>query len=131
MEIYLHISGWLLIALASMHIILPRYFNWKTELPALSLFNRQVMYVHTFFIAFTVFLMGLLCVTSADLLLQTELGNRILLGIGVFWFIRLLIQWGGYSAKLWRGKPFETGVHIAFTALWSYLSGVFLYASLS
>ncbi|WP_167856211.1 hypothetical protein [Hymenobacter metallicola] len=31
----------------------------------------------------------------------------------------------GYSTKLWRGKRFETAVHIGFIGLWTYLTGVF------
>ncbi len=48
------IIGFLLITLALVHIIFPKYFNWNKELKALSLINRQMMTVHTFFIAFTV-----------------------------------------------------------------------------
>lgn len=84
------------------------------------------MTVHTFFIALTVFLMGLLCVTSADEIIETPLGKKIALGLGVFWGIRLVIQFFGYSSKLWKGKKFETTVHIVFSCLWLYLTLIFL-----
>jgi hypothetical protein len=87
--------------------------------------TREILYVHTFFIAFTVLLMGLLCLSSAELLLSTTLGKRICLGLAVFWTIRLLFQFFGYSAELWKGKRFETVVHIFFSCLWLYLSVVF------
>lgn len=125
MAIHLKIIGILLMALALLHLIFPRYFNWKKELPALSLINRQMMVVHTFFIALMVFLMGLLCLTSADELIETSLGKKVALGLAVFWSIRLLIQFFGYSADLWKGKTFETLVHILFSLLWAYLSIVF------
>ena len=73
MEPLLELCGLLLIGLALLHLIFPTYFHWKEELARISLINRQMMIVHTFFIALTVFLMGLLCVTSADLL-RTALG---------------------------------------------------------
>lgn len=130
MLIHIKIIGSLLIALAMVHVIFPKYFNWKEELKTLSLINRQVMKVHTFFIAFTVFLMGLLCLTSAPELMQTMLGKRISLGIGAFWTARLFIQFFGYSTKLWRGKTPETIIHIVFGLLWTYISGVFLYVAL-
>ena len=60
MEPHLKAIGILLMALASVHIIFPKYFNWKEELRALSLINRQMMLVHTFFIVLTVFLMVLI-----------------------------------------------------------------------
>jgi hypothetical protein len=126
MEIQLKIIGILLILLAIIHVIFPRYFNWTTELASLSLVNKQMMYVHTFFIAFTVLLMGVLCLTSSTQLIETDLGKKICLGFGVFWTIRLLIQFFGYSSKLWKGKTFETVVHIVFSFLWVYLSYVFL-----
>ena len=112
--------------LAFIHIIFPKYFNWKTELQHLSLMNKQMMTVHTFFIALNVFLMGLLCFTSANDLTQTDLGKNISLGLGAFWTIRLFFQLFVYSSKLWRGKVMETTVHIIFTGFWTYLSVVFV-----
>lgn len=125
MELHLKVIGCLLIALALIHIIFPAHFNWKKELLSLSLINRQVMYVHTFFIALTVLLMGLLCLTSSQEMTATILGKRIAFGLAVFWTIRLLIQFFGYSSTLWKGKTFETTVHVVFSALWVYLSVTF------
>ena len=131
MELHLKIIGILLIVLGLVHVIFPRYFNWKAELKSLSLINRQVMMVHTFFIAITVILMGLLCLNSANELAQTSLGKKVSLGFGIFWSFRLLIQLFGYSSQLWKGKKFETLVHIVFTCTWTYLSVVFLTTGLS
>ncbi len=128
MEFHLKITGVLLIVLASIHIIFPKYFNWKQELGSLSTMNRQMMYVHSFFIAFVIVLMGLLCLTSTNELLHTKLGKRITLGFAIFWIARLLIQIFGYSSKIWRGKMFETCIHILFLLFWTYLSTVFILA---
>lgn len=127
---HLKIIGILLIMLGVIHFFFPRYFYWKQELGSLSILNRQMMYVHLFFIAFVVFLNGLLCLTSTEELLTTTLGKRISLGIGIFWAIRLYVQFFGYSSKIWKGKVFETIMHIVFTALWTYLSVVFILVSL-
>ena len=126
MEIHFKIIGVLLIALAFVHIVFPKYFNWDKELKSLSLINRQMMTVHTFFIALTVLLMGLLCLTSSAELIETNLGKKISLGLGVFWTVRLFIQFFGYSTDLWKGKKFETFMHIIFSLLWTYLSIIFL-----
>ena len=125
MEIHFRIIGVLLIALGLVHIVFPKYFNWDKELKSLSLINRQMMTVHTFFIALTVFLMGLLCLTSSNELIDTNLGKKISLGLGVFWAFRLFIQFFIYSTDLWKGKKFETFIHIIFSFLWAYLSIVF------
>jgi len=126
MQIHIKTIGFLLTALALIHIIFPKYFNWNKELKSLSLINRQMMTVHTFFIAFTVFLMGLLCLTSSNELIETNLGRKISLGLGIFWTVRLFIQFFGYSTDLWKGKKFETSIHILFSIFWIYLSLVFI-----
>ncbi len=130
MELHLKVIGVLLVLLAMMHVIFPRYFDWKSQLSGLSLINRQMMYVHTFFIALVVLLMGVLCFTSANELVNNALGKKICFGLFVFWFARLVIQFFGYSSELWKGKTFETTVHVVFTFLWVYLSGVFLWISI-
>lgn len=113
-------------ALALMHLGFPKRFIWDKELKSLSLINRQMMVVHTFFVAFTVFLIGLLCLTSSNELIETYFGKRIALGLGIFWSVRLFIQFFGYSSDLWKGKTFETAIHILFSLFWAYLSILFL-----
>ena len=131
MDLHFKIIGSLLIALALVHAIFPRYFGWKEELKPLSLINRQMMVVHTFFIALMLFLMGLLCLTSSTDLIETKLGQTISLGFGIFWGIRLFIQFFGYSADLWKGKAFETSVHLLFSLFWAYMTVVFIYTAMS
>ncbi len=120
----------MLVVLALVHVIFPRYFDWKVQLSGLSLINRQLMYVHTFFIGLVVLLMGVLCFTSATEIIETPLGRKIALGLAIFWMARLITQFFGYSSELWKGKPFETTVHVLFTFLWVYLSGVFGWVAL-
>jgi len=125
MQIHLIIVGIIFIFLAFIHIVFPKYFEWEKEFKSLSLANRQIMKIHTVFIALTVFLMGLLCLTSANDLMETSLGKKIILGLAIFWTTRLIFQFFGYSSKLWKGKIFETSVHIIFSFLWIYISFVF------
>jgi hypothetical protein len=131
MELHLQIIGILLIILAVAHSRFPKYFNWKQELHSLSLVNRQMMYVHSLFIAILLFLVGLLCLTSSRELLGTTLGRRISFGVGLFWLARLYVQFFGYSSKIWVGKSFETVVHVVFSLFWAYLSAVFILIYLS
>lgn len=131
MIIHLRIIGFVFMALALVHLVFPRYFRWKEQLMGLSLINRQMMQVHTFFIAIVVFLIGLLCSTSATDLVETALGRRIALGLGIFWGLRALVQWFVYSPDLWRGKRLETTIHILFSLLWVYCTVVFFSIALS
>ena len=126
MELQIKIIGGLLILLAFLHIFFPKYFDWKQDLGSLSLMSRQMMYVHMFFIAFGIFLLGLLCLTSSNELLKTTFGKRVSLGLGIFWAVRLYVQFFVYSTKLWKGKPFETMVHILFSLFWTYVSTIFM-----
>ena len=126
MQIHIKIIGCLLIILACIHIIFPKYFNWNKELKHLSLINSQMMLTHTFFIALTLFLMGLLCLTSSTELIETPLGKKTTLGLGLFWAVRIFFQFFVYSSKLWKGKTFETVIHILFSVLWIYFSTTFL-----
>ena len=125
MQLHFHIIGFSLIILALVHAIFPKYFKWKEDLKSLSLINKQMMTIHTFFIALIVFLMGLLCLTTAGELSDTKLGKTISLGLGFFWLFRLFIQFFGYSSKLWKGKFFETIVHFVFSGFWIYINAVF------
>lgn len=125
MQIHLIIVGIIFIFLAFIHIVFPKYFEWEKEFKSISLANRQIMKIHTVFIALTVFLMGLLCLTSANDLMETSLGKKIILGLAIFWTTRLVFQFFGYSSKLCKGKIFETSVHIIFSFLWIYISSVF------
>ncbi|CAM1353432.1 hypothetical protein [Tenacibaculum ascidiaceicola] len=124
MEVHLKIIGYLLMLLALIHVIFPKYFKWKDELKGLSLMNKQMMMVHTFFIALTVFLMGSILVLESKELIETNLGRKIILGFAVFWSIRLFIQLFVYSPELWRGKKIETAIHVFFTCFWVYISAV-------
>lgn len=125
MELQLKIIGGLLIALALVHIFFPAYFGWKKELQSISLINRQVMYVHTFFIAIIIFLMGVFCIYCTTDIIYTKLGKQFSLALSVFWGLRLFFQFFIYSPKLWKRKYFETIIHIVFSILWAYLTIIF------
>jgi hypothetical protein len=125
MGLHLKIIGWLLLILSLTHVGFPLYFHWRKDLAPLSQINRQMMHVHTFFIALVVFLTGLCCITCTDELIYTPLGKKICLGLGVFWGTRLVFQFAVYSPQLWRGKAFETTIHCVFSLLWLYMTAVF------
>lgn len=126
MEIHLKVVGSLLILLSLMHIIIPKHFKWEQELTSVSLITKQILYVHTFFIAFIVLLMGLLCLSYSHELVHDPFGRVISLGLFAFWLTRLIFQFLVYSPKVWRGKRFETAMHVVFSVVWFYFTSVFL-----
>lgn len=129
MELQLKIIGIVSLLLGFIHLFFPKRFGWKDDLRSLTLINRQLMYVHTFFIAFAVFLAGVLCLLHADDIVNTPLGHAVALGFGIFWATRLFFQFFVYSSELWKGKRFETTVHVLFSLLWAYFSVVFFCVS--
>jgi hypothetical protein len=131
MSLHFLISGYTLIFLGLVHIGFPKYFSWKDELKSLSLINRQMTKVHTFFIALLLILFGLLNIFEHLTLQNTALGKTICLGMAFFWLTRLIFQFFVYSPKLWRGKRFETLMHILFTSLWIYLITIYSLSYLS
>ena len=129
MKLLIQFIGYGLILLALIHVIFPKVFDWKNQLANLTLINRQLMTIHTFFVALTVFLMGILCTTSAHELLTTSLGKKLLIGLAIFWGIRLITQLFWYSPQLWKGKPRETAIHILFLTIWASITTIFTIAA--
>ena len=127
--LHLRICGALLILLAALHPMIARRFRWNTELNDVSLFTRQVFWVHTFFICVVLVQFGVLSLIFAPALLEdTLLAKLVLTGFVAFWGLRLLVQQFVYSPVLWRGNRVNTIAHMAFTVLWSYLVAVYAFA---
>lgn len=123
---HLRISGAILTALGLAHIYFPKRFDWRREAAALSPLTRQILSVHNAYIGLTVGLNGLLALLFAeDLVHPSHLGLVVSTGIAVFWGSRFFVQLLVYSPSLWKGKRFETSVHVAFAMFWAYLAIVF------
>jgi hypothetical protein len=119
--LHLKIVGALQLLLAFSHIFFPRRFGWKEDCAKLTLLNRQIFFVHAFFITLVLALFGLLSVLHSDLLLRgDELSRLVLAGLVVFWLARLFIQFFVYDSQLWRGHRFNTTTHIFFSLMWIY-----------
>ena len=119
----LRLGGCFLIGLFVLNFFVPRKFNWREELPRLSLLNRRIFQVHAIFIALILLMMGLLMLTMPQALVAPQpLARAVCGGLALFWLVRLWMQWFLYDAELWRGKTFETAMHFAFTGLWLFLT---------
>src|SRR5262249_45316420 len=104
----------------------PGRFGWKEDCAKLSLLNRQIFFVHAFFITVVVALFGGLSLFYTHLLLRRdELSKIILIGFLFFWGARLFIQFFVYDSSLWRGHRFNTAMHIFFASMWIYYIAVY------
>jgi hypothetical protein len=107
-------------------VVVPKRFRWREEMATLSLLNRQIFQAHAVFLVLTLALISALLLTSSDALLEpTRLSRAILIGLTIFWTLRLVMQWGFFSPALWRGHRFNTAMHYLFSAIWIYVSTVF------
>ena len=126
LTVLLRVAGTGLILLAALHIPISRHLKWREEGARMSPMSASVFRVHTFFICFVLVIMGLPAVVVPRIyLIPTEAGAWITWLYALFWAVRLYVQWFVYPAVLWRGKPFETAMHVLFTIIWVALTALF------
>ena len=126
LEFNLHFIGLTQVLLALSHLTFKKRFNWEREISQLSLLNRQIFYVHTFFVAFTVFGMGLLGIFVAEqLLIASPLAAFVSGGLLVFWLVRTYCQFFYYDKRLWVNQPFRTRIHLLFSISWIWYCAVY------
>lgn len=124
----LTIAGVLLLGLGILHIALPGVLQWNRELAGASPLNREVSYVHCFFIGLACLLWGLLPLTAGRSLLQpSPVARLVLIGAVVFWASRLAIQLLIFNRHA-RESPSWCALSIAGTGLWLYLTAVWTLA---
>jgi hypothetical protein len=122
----LRVVGVFMAALVVLNLFVPRHLGWREDLQRISLVNRQIFEVHAIFLVQTLALMSALLLTSADALLEpTRLARAVLVGLTLFWGLRMLMQWFYYSPATWRGQPFNTVMHVVFSVTWVYVTAVF------
>jgi hypothetical protein len=106
---------------------LPYRLQWRTELPRLSNANRKLFLVATFYIVLTYLSFGVLTLVLHDELLG---GGRVAIGlaafIGLYWLVRLILDWFWFGHRDWpAGRRFVLA-HIALESLFAYLAVVYL-----
>jgi len=123
---HLRFTGILMAVLVAVNLVVPSRLRWREEMERLSLVNRQIFQVHSFFIVLMLAMFSALLLTCADALLEpTRLSRATLIGLTVFWGLRLLAQWVFYSREIWRGHRFLTMMHYLFSAVWAYVTATF------
>jgi len=116
----LRLSGATLMILALFHVVLWRSLHWDSEMERLSPLSARVFAVHTFFIAFVLFGLGLLSFARPDLLLaRGELARLLLGGVVVFWVARLLLQPLVFDRAMRNGWTRSAVVRVGASILWA------------
>jgi hypothetical protein len=101
----------------------PARLNWKEDLKKLTPFNRKLMWVHGGFAVLTIIAFGILSLALHDDLLR---GDRAALGlalfIGIYWALRIVVDFVYYEHKDWpKGQSFVVG-HALLTLLFAFLA---------
>jgi hypothetical protein len=124
----LAVVGILTLGLGALHAVLPRALGWARDLAGASPLNREVSYVHCYFIGLSCLLWGLLALTSGRALLQPNpVARVVLLGAVAFWCSRLVIQLAVFNHHAEESRRW-LALSVAGTLLWIYVAGVWAWA---
>jgi len=101
----------------------PARLGWKEDLQKLTSFNRKLMWVHGGFAVLTIIAFGTLTLAlHAEMLRGDRAALGLALFIGIYWALRIAVDFTYYEHKDWpRGGSFVIG-HILLTSLFGYLA---------
>jgi alginate O-acetyltransferase complex protein AlgI len=101
----------------------PGKLGWKEDLQKLASFNRKLMWVHGGFAVLTIIAFGTLTLAlHAELLRGDRAALGLALFIGVYWALRIAVDFLYYDHTDWpRGRGFVFG-HILLTSLFAFLA---------
>jgi hypothetical protein len=110
----------------------PYRLGWKKDLPKLTPFNRKLMWVHGAFAVYTIISFGALTLLLHDeMLLGSRAGVALATFIGVYWLLRVIVDFTYYKHDDWpSGKAFVVG-HALLTLLFAFLFVAYLGVSIS
>lgn len=129
LELALRIVGASHLVLAIAHIPIANHLQWKTDIQHATPLTQQIFWSHAFFICVVLSLMGALAIYDPQtLIVRSQLGLYVTGGLTLFWGLRLIFQWFVYSAAHWRGKRFETFIHLLFSTTWMTYTTVYAIA---
>ncbi|GIQ70408.1 hypothetical protein DUZ99_19610 [Xylanibacillus composti] len=74
------------------HLFFWKLLKWEEQLKKVSPVNRAVVQTLNLCLTFMFFLVGYCLYSYPAEIEQTDLGRALLLGIGLFWFIRSILQ---------------------------------------
>ena len=127
----LYIAAAAQLSVAVLNLFLVRIMKWEEEVARMRQLVREVFHVHAWFITIPLAIFSVVTIRFVEELAAgtNNLGRWLAAGIGIFWFIRWLMQFFYYDSSHWRGKRAETIVHIVLIFLYGSLAGVYLLAA--
>jgi hypothetical protein len=118
METLIRIGGIYNIGLILFHLSFWRIFNWNEELGRVSFLNRAVMQVLNISLMFAFVIFAYISLVHTSELLQSALGNSLLVLMALFWLARSVQQVMFFKLQHW----------LSWLFLLLFFSGFLLYA---
>jgi len=91
-KISLIIGGFYNLGFAIFHIFFWKIFCWKADLRSVREINKGIMYVMNLCLIYVFIFFICISIFHIDLLLDSTLGNIVLISIAGFWFLRAIAQ---------------------------------------
>lgn len=123
----LYLGGLGHVILAGMAPQVPKYLRWREDLASLTTMNRHLFWTYGCYIACTNAAFGLYTIAFHDDLMA---GVPAALGvagfIGVYWLVRLVLDFLVLPQAHWPKGPGMLAGHVALTFLFVCLTGTYL-----
>lgn len=129
--VLLRVAGAGTIALAFAHIPMAKVLGWREDAARMSPQNASIFHVHTFFVCVMLAVMGARALFAPQIFIEhTTAAAWLSWTYALVWALRLYVQWFVFPQALWRGKRFETAIHVLFTVIWTALTALFVVCGL-
>ncbi|MEE6247924.1 MAG: hypothetical protein VX375_07540 [Pseudomonadota bacterium] len=118
LEATLIAGGCFNLAFGLFHLGFWRLFHWQRDLASLSFINRGVMQILNLCLTCVFFIFAYISIVHTDALLESPLGNSLVLAISFFWFFRAAAQFVFFRLLHW----------LSWLFFFTFMTGGLLYA---
>lgn len=118
------------LGVACLNLRLVEVLGWRQALESVPLLMKEVFQVHAWFISVTLAIFGVVTLRFADVMVRGDeaIATWLVVGIGLFWATRTVLQVTYYSRSHWWGRPSRTAIHIILLCLYGAMAVVYLSA---
>jgi hypothetical protein len=124
MELCIRLAGVGMLLIVVANFLVPKVFRYRENIAGCDVFFGQVFLVHAGYIVYTVLGMGLFCLWRPEFFLTTVEGRAFAGFIGLFWGVRVMLQFFYYDRVMTRRFPFWS---VFFGGAFGMLGGLFLF----
>jgi hypothetical protein len=119
----IQLAGGLHLLVAAANFVLPGMLGYRENLAKVSPIIRQIFLVHAAYIVLVLVGFGMICLRfSDDLCGGSRLGLFVCEFLAVFWFLRVVLQFGFYDRVTKREHPIGSFI---FSAIFLYFAAIF------